>query len=287
MTPLPFTVGVEIEFNSAYFSLATATYRGKPFPYDPLHSWKLKTDSSCGYEAVSPVLSTVEDLGQIEQMVTYLKGNGACINNGCGLHVHIGIPNGSWDIISVNKINRMLSFFARYENAFFALAARQRSSNTFCRSLYRDGHYVVERLKAKRGLKSWSESENDRYMWLNGCYQKHGTIEFRLQESTLDYATIFGWINLILHTCDNLLNGSIEANFQVAKTKTTDKALIVHDMLQRSNAYGGKATNIERAVIARKWVSKRFKQIHHYSHRTAIKKGTTQRAIARPSLQNS
>lgn len=284
-TPLPLTVGHELEVESLSDRCAerdSATYRvGAPISAIP--GWVLKTDMSCGpdpvhrengYELVSRVMKTEEQLNHdVRAAVAYAKRYRAKINERCGFHLHVG---GIRDY-PLQDVCRLLSFLVRYESGFFALAQMHRQTNPYCRKLEHD---LCERVRAGRGFDSWTTTERtyhevhsgaDRYCWLNGASSwKHGTLEFRLQEGTLNETDILGWTDFVLFVCYSVLN--LRGKVFSRKTKTDAPGLVLHDLLQRAGFYG-KASQVMspamglRAIRARHWAAARFKSIHGYSHR--------------------
>src|SRR5688572_6254564 len=49
--------------------------------------WEFKSDSSCGWELVTPALSW-KDWPQVEEVLNEMKRIGAVSNEQCGFHVH-------------------------------------------------------------------------------------------------------------------------------------------------------------------------------------------------------
>jgi hypothetical protein len=103
------TFGVEIEIRAtldreqiaralqaANINAAAESYNHSTRPY-----WKVITDSSCGYEIVSPVLRGEQGLGELAKVCQILTDLGCQVNRSCGLHVHIGA-----DALGVDKGHR-------------------------------------------------------------------------------------------------------------------------------------------------------------------------------------
>lgn len=219
---LPATVGVEIEFNSANLELLKMTT-------DQL-GWKLMRDGSCGYELVSPILRTFEDLNQIDQICIAMWHCGATMDSRCGLHVHIGMQ----DIKDLAAKYRLFRFCEHYENVFFALAPMSRQSNRFAQRL---SSTIAQGMKSGKGWKAWNAEAqshyqwSDRYHWVNGTNMSNTavsgkkTIEFRLMESTRDSRYIKGWVATLLCVIDATHKGKRKVEWGHADKTELDSFL--------------------------------------------------------------
>jgi hypothetical protein len=58
------------------------------YTHDHTDRWKLVTDSSCGWEFVSPILNGEHGLAEVEEVARLLSAFGMKVNRSCGLHVH-------------------------------------------------------------------------------------------------------------------------------------------------------------------------------------------------------
>ena len=277
MSKLPFTVGMELEFTSANMpQLRSANYKGTPFNPNG-QPWSLKTDASCGYEVVSPVLRTDDDLQLALNMVDFLNTRNAVVDKKCGFHLHIG---GMW--ADSPNLSQLLKFLARYESAFFTLADRTRQTNRYCAPL---SPHILKGMREGKWVQAWfenhelAENKNNRYHWLNCCsMSKYGTIEFRLQGGTLNKSVIKGWVDFILHVCDSIYNAPV-SNYRtkVYKTKSHSAAMALHDVLQRTGCYGKNlnAKNEEaklRALNARSWAFDRYTNKYCSNHREQMRR---------------
>jgi hypothetical protein len=287
---MPFTVGVEIEFNRWRIEgeQFLTTYRGRTLGTmaDDLASmygldigremsrWIYRTDGTCGYELVSPILKS--NLEGIDTAIDFLQSNGASYDTRCGLHVHLGFRD-----VSPEAQKRLFAFLCRYESAFFALANDSRQHNAFCTPIEEE---VYKRLKAGEGVSAWNGDRHLRYSWVNGqAFFKHGTLEFRLMESSLDAEFVRGWINFLLHVVDNLVNvESKPAVYSKEKGSKTSVPFQIHDMLQRCGSYGkGIVRDKDRAVAARKWVFSRYKRLYGKGFRAEVNAKCNKPAPAR------
>lgn len=177
--PLPFTLGVEYEVcipreNRTSFDLAVR---------DTLSRY-------CDVKGDGSIAPDREDLGR--ELAThpyseeafiraqaivghYLNQVDAYVNNSCGLHVHV---DGS--ILNASAKDRIRYAWDRHQAIFLSLCAPHRRSNSYCRSGYAP------------------ESEGDRYRMLNMLsMQRHGTIEYRLKEGTVNTQEASAWAILL------------------------------------------------------------------------------------------
>lgn len=156
--------------------------------------WKIVHDSSCGLELVSPILSGVAGLHQIEVVCEALNEVGAKVNKKCGLHVHVDARGlGSKDIAKV------FIGYARYEPLFDALmpASRRQNMNQYCQSIKR----AVEHANDFGDDAQWSYDRyiSTRYAKVNlESLIRHGSIEFRQHSGTTDAEKITNWIVLMV-----------------------------------------------------------------------------------------
>jgi hypothetical protein len=288
---LPFSVGVEIEINSlpvgdTYTRVCNAlNEKGLNATVSGDHlatasgKWLVKHDGSCGNEIVSPILWTEEDLQKIKTVCTTLRTLGAATDNRCGLHVHIGwgvpqhdvqvhtSPDGLTTTQTVShslkrfgkrgsEAERIFRFFSRYQEVFFMLAAAHRSDNRYCRR-FSD----KLRQQIRTNLEEADLFRTDRYTWLNGnAISRHGTIEFRLMEGTLDADLILGWINLLLTCFDTIVNGGRRIQWGTGAARS--KRMLFLTGLQQAGCYGKAMRDPVRAEKAREWALERFKQLH-------------------------
>lgn len=243
-------IGFEVEFASVSNPLRSIeqdlsaqgerVYNAGYYRHSNGTTWDLKTDSSCGYEIASPVITTYDHLVKAAKVVEVIKRHGGFVNEKCGLHVHIDMNH-----IDAATFERVMRFMSRYENAFFLLADQTRQSNQYCRKL--DGQPA----RIKRGADFRTTWTNKHY-WLNGTHLGgQGTLEFRLMASHLQAEYIVGWVLFLVHTVDYLIKGK-----KVAWGKATCKSDrdLLQTMLGQAGFYGPfDNRDKDTIVVARKW----------------------------------
>lgn len=164
--------GVDIEFRG--YTHATSEH------------WKIVTDSSLsaieGYstcEIVSPILSGREGLQKLNLVCQALDDLGCTVNKSCGFHVHHGASN-----MSIEARKDVFRYYRRAEAVIDTIVSpsRRGNANRFCQSLlnYSEGQFP-----------------STRYTKVNAeAFARHGTIEFRQHQGTINYQKMSNWIRL-------------------------------------------------------------------------------------------
>jgi len=163
--------------------------------YDHSHGevWHLKTDSSCGLELASPVL-TWEDWTAVEEILGVLNHRGAEVNNACGMHVHHEVS----DFTEVH-LRRLLMLWAAYEKGLAGFVDPSRVNNRFCQSLSSQStefNRLVTQLIPLSRMRMFVQALG-KYRTLNCMnWWRNGTVEVRLYQGTLDPKATGFWVAL-------------------------------------------------------------------------------------------
>lgn len=178
--------------------------------------WKITTDSSIqtdnGYacEAVSPPMPYRESsFVTIAKVCAALTEAGGTVNASCGMHVHVDCRGNA----DPDFYRLLLTFYSKYEGEIdmFVHENRRNNENTYCRtnkSLYDTWDRI------------WSSyadvapayltdifSGVERYYKLNfASYVRHGTVEFRQFQGTLDAKQIRAWVDFCVNLVENTQN---------------------------------------------------------------------------------
>jgi Putative amidoligase enzyme len=202
------TFGVEIECihprDMSQAALAThiteggQTCRSELYNHTVRSGWKIVHDGSVssqhgsGCEIVSPVLRGEAGFDAIRQVCAVLsdKLGGAlgshAINRTCGLHVHIGMRGQAVQL----PIN-LLRIYNRFEPVIDSVLSASRRSNNYCRPTLFNAHVAgaqnFDQLRRHYGF--------DRFRKVNlESYWRHGTIEFRQHQGTIEAEKIINWV---------------------------------------------------------------------------------------------
>ena len=159
-------------------------------------SWKAVHDGSvAGAEVVSPIL-TAARLNEVTRVTRVLTTHGARVDSSTGFHVHVGARAFASEGVSQNEV--LAQFVLNYYGVHHAIAAmvsNSRLRNRFCR--------VLDRNRAEQDAEfirngSLGSSVGDRYTSLNlESLGRHGTVEVRLHQGTLNSAKAVGWAQFI------------------------------------------------------------------------------------------
>lgn len=202
------TYGVEIEIAGDWTNhaqqreIAAALQSGgilayaEGYNHDTESYWKVVYDSSCGHEVVSPILRGYEGLDEIEKVCEILQSAGYSVNSRCGFHVHHGIAH-----LSKKQIRNIYLLAIKWENVVDRLVAPSRRNNDYCESISRNAKTLAEvqncmDILVKRGHSHYAmQVIPGRFRKVNPeAYSRHGTIEFRQHQGTLNFDKMRFWI---------------------------------------------------------------------------------------------
>jgi hypothetical protein len=151
-----------------------------------------------GGEVVSPVLSGQDGIDKIVTVARLIAKNGGRADVTCGLHVHVDAA----DLI-VSELKTVAKRYARFESEIdkFVTAARRGNNNSHCWSM--DSVLLsVDRCTQKSHFYDVS-----RYFKLNlNAYYKHGTVEFRQHQGTVNGKKIQNWVKFCVSFVEESLN---------------------------------------------------------------------------------
>lgn len=203
------TFGIEIEFTTAPRETVASLMRQKGllaevegWNHFTRHHWKVITDSSCGYELVSPVLKGRDGLNQLAKACEALKEAGAKVNRKCGLHVHHDVND-----YDPKQIANIFAIYIKLENTIDTLVPQSRrgNNNRYCNSLFRgtDQQSVLDKLREVDTIRDIANIWHTRYLKINfHSYVKYGTLEFRQHSGTIEFEKIYNWVLLTQQMVD-------------------------------------------------------------------------------------
>ena len=159
--------------------------------------WKIVTDASIGYqnrEIVSSVLRGEDGLEETRKVCGLLQQFGCGVDQQCGMHVHVGMRDRFHERIGVFK--EVLRTYHKYESILDQLMApsRRAQRNAYCGSVR--WNEIIERAANVEDLRN---AYGDRAkVNFAGAYWRHGTVEFRHHQGTVNGEKATKWIALCL-----------------------------------------------------------------------------------------
>ena len=159
---------------------------------DSAENWKAVHDGSVpnGAEVVSPIL-TAPRLNEAVKVTKVLKDAGARVDSATGFHVHIG---GNIFQSAGNLARFALNYYAVH-HAIGALVSPSRLRNRYCAVLNRADAERQAEVLANGAGRSYN---GNRYTSLNlDALDKHGTVEIRLHQGTLNGVKAVAWAQFI------------------------------------------------------------------------------------------
>lgn len=195
-------------------------------------------------ELVSPILSGESGLEQAREAIRQLNRQKAKVNKSCGFHVHIDMSGAT-----LESFKRIFKRFIKFEQVFKKLIGDSRMVNTYCApnsNLFESTEDAFAKINEAKSIKDLSMlvNRNTRYYMLNlQSYWKHGTIEFRLKEATLDADEVVNWITMLLIWVED----SIEINTRLGKADSKFTSLC--DMMVAPRNYAQLNEKHRRQVL--------------------------------------
>ena len=159
--------------------------------------WKIITDSSCGLEVVSPILSGEQGLNELKKVCEVLTRIDCKVDKTCGLHVHIGA-----NALGIEQVKLVAKRWLANETNLDSIQPRSRRgrSNMYCAPL---SHTIrTELIDQCQTLNELAGIQVTRYSKLNlQSYRRHKTIEFRHHSGSTDATKITNWVKFLLDFC--------------------------------------------------------------------------------------
>lgn len=189
---MPTTFGLEFEVQGL------DTYATRHLLEDAGIDWATKYDGSVpnGAEVVSPIL-TANRLNEAVKVTKLLKANGARVDRKTGYHAHLGarIFPSHGDLAQF-----VLNYYSAH-SAIASLVAPSRLFNNYCEILNRQEAEAQAEFTNAGNDGSYDRSMRPgraRYKSLNlEAMLKHGTIEIRLHQGTLNGVKAVAWAQFI------------------------------------------------------------------------------------------
>lgn len=211
-------IGVEIEFEgcnvyrdaqrssllSAFAAAGIAVFYSSDHDATSLKRWTLKPDGSVsnGGELVSPPLdwSSASDRQQVRTALQVLRSEGCFPTDSTGIHVHVEAKTPDGFSFDTEQLRNLAVLAIANEDALFRIAASEtgvmRSGATSYARCYSTSEFGKVLAATSEGA-LFSATRGNRYKGLNlQSFPKHGTVEFRYCNSTVNADRLLSQITL-------------------------------------------------------------------------------------------
>lgn len=172
-----------------------------PAGWTPYDFWRVVYDGSLdrfmGGELVTPILqwSDEQSRDDLRRVVKAFREGGATVDKTCGLHVHVGVEK-----LKEKQVLQIVLLYHRFQSFIESLVANHRIDNRYSMRLEDD---LVRRL-VSHFQKTGQVATIPKYYGLSTRpISTHGTIEFRMKESTLDPDEVLGWVSFCVDFVKN------------------------------------------------------------------------------------
>jgi hypothetical protein len=182
----------------------------------------VETDGSlhfedCPYEGVrvaslevkTRILDGLEDFSRVlPKTLEIMKFAGARVNNSCGMHVHVSVPEIDDDPRVIRSIYNLIH---KYQFCLFGLCPKSRLTSRYCQPL----PVASNLLKGCRTMRCFKRalSAFDRYHIVNftHLFDEVPRLEFRLFGSTLNPVKALNNVRLVCGLIDHAVRRSVQA----------------------------------------------------------------------------
>lgn len=182
--------------------------------------WKIVRDGSISYqlgdnftgELVSPPLYGKRGLNKLRKVVQAIADAGAKVNSSCGLHVHVDAND-----LTPNQILAVSQRYGIFEKRFNKIMDPSRANTDWAKKV--DKRYHTSMITSLNYFKNIGDSFKnasgriDRYRKVNiSSFNRHGTIEFRQHEGTMDPDRILNWVQFCTNFVEEIYNNVPQNN---------------------------------------------------------------------------
>jgi len=157
--------------------------------------WVAKTDSSCGFEVASRVMSTSADLRKGVEVVRAISRSGAKVDSHCGFHVHVEIADFDED-----KLANMIQWWVKFERFITDVLSPTRKNNHYCQQVGKEFHGNQQYDTAATLQRNYGRNAlNSRIADLTATASSgKRRVEFRIAQGTNNFVDVKNWIRFLL-----------------------------------------------------------------------------------------
>jgi hypothetical protein len=189
--------------------------------------WHIKQDSTCGpnahihkdygVEIATFLARGYKDLKHIAEIVDALTQIGVCVNNNCGLHVHVSVGD-----FSTSQMGVLFAYWMKIEPIICCMVANRRLADKHCKlwhtrkGIDKNRQYTPDHLWNMIAPTNFSPHNNRQkkvalnfvnYAAAIAAGHNRPTVELRLPEGTLSSRSISAWVRIFIsfvESCRNL-----------------------------------------------------------------------------------
>ena len=205
--------GVEIEFNSSrngrnagtsprelarLMTAAGVATIDHSAQYSGAHTtrdtWKIVPDGSVslGWELVSPPLSGIDARAQIQTVCRILRENGCYVNRSTGLHVHHDASD-----MTAKQLANVAEIYKTHQPTIDQMVSPSRRDAGFARNINGFQHWEIASMRDNTNPARFCGVANGggrMYVVNFNAYLRHGTVEFRQHQGSLNATKIWNWV---------------------------------------------------------------------------------------------
>ena len=241
-------------------------------PDDDGRSWKLVSDGSIRSETkggsrsfedfrvelVTPVLTYAEDMELLQNVVRALRKAGACVNDSCGIHIHLDGANQT-----VRSLKNWVNIVASKNDLLYKSLEVAPERLFYCQKVDADLVEACKGAKTMRALEAaWYRTYPDgrrgcsehyhcsRYHFLNlhsFFAADHHTVELRGFNSTLHAGRVRSYVALALALNEQALT---QRTARAAKVQTENDKFAMRTYLTRIGLVGDEFSNCREHLTA-------------------------------------
>lgn len=193
--------GVELEHNGISLDASARALRGaglevinEGWTHRVCREWKIVPDSSCGNEAVTPILRGASGFASLKTAMAALRGAGARVDARCGMHVHLDMSD-----LNGAEMARFVALYVNHQDDIDNIVPPSRRGNTYARRVETGELDTIVDAFTRTGTTPWRWTQDRRYRTINVMsFPKYGSIEVRQHQGTLNFTKARAWVLLMM-----------------------------------------------------------------------------------------